>query len=111
MMASLLYDRAFRITGLEMAKGIDGHGVFDMTEVPIIENAAQECDLDASLGEAISAAPRSYAVLVRGHGVYVWGKDWVQAKTHAESYDYLFESAVRMLQAGISPESDKRKPL
>lgn len=35
-------------------------------------------------------------------GVYVWGKDWIQAKTQAECYDYLFEAAVRMAQLGIS---------
>lgn len=35
-------------------------------------------------------------------GVYVWGKDWIQAKTQAECYDYLFEAAVRMAQLGIN---------
>lgn len=34
-------------------------------------------------------------------GVYVWGKDWIHAKTQAECYDYLFEAAVKMSQLGI----------
>jgi methylthioribulose 1-phosphate dehydratase/enolase-phosphatase E1 len=34
--------------------------------------------------------------------VYVWGKDWIQAKTQAECYDYLFEAAVKMAQLGIN---------
>ncbi len=34
-------------------------------------------------------------------GVYVWGHDWISAKTQAECYDYLFEAAVRMAQLGI----------
>jgi hypothetical protein len=37
-----------------------------------------------------------------GPGVYVWGKDWIQAKTQAECYDYLFEAAVKMAQLGIN---------
>ena len=46
--------------------------------------------------------PKTRAVLVRRHGVYVWGDDWIQAKTHAECYDYLFEAAVRMKQLGYA---------
>jgi ribulose-5-phosphate 4-epimerase/fuculose-1-phosphate aldolase len=87
-----------------MLKGIAGVGCFDVHEVPIINNTAYECDLADSLKEAILAYPKSNAVLVRGHGVYIWGKDWIQAKTQAESYDYLFEAAVKMKQLGISPD-------
>ena len=33
--------------------------------------------------------------------VYIWGRDWVHAKTQAECYHYLFEAAVRMRQLGL----------
>ena len=109
MMATELYDDMFRITGVEMIKGIQGAGVFDTLEVPIIENTAYECDLADSMKEAILAHPKSYAVLVRGHGVYIWGKDWIQAKTQAECYDYLFAASVKMKQFGIDPTKARRK--
>jgi methylthioribulose-1-phosphate dehydratase len=102
--ATMLFDKQFRIKNMEMEKGIEGMGAFDTLEVPIIDNTAYECDLADSLEEAIKNTPKSHAVLVRRHGVYVWGKDWKQAKTHAECYDYLFEAAGRMKQLGISTE-------
>ena len=104
LLATLLFEDTFRCTHLEMMKGIDGHGYHDVLEVPIIENTAHECDLADSLAEAMVAWPKSHAVLVRRHGVYVWGNSWVQAKTHAECYDYLFGAAVKMKQLGVAPE-------
>lgn len=54
------------------------------------------------LRQAIQDYPEANAVLVRRHGVYVWGQDWIQAKTQAECYDYLFEAALRMHSMGIN---------
>ena len=101
VMATLLFDAEFSVSHLEMIKGIAGHAYGDRLVVPIIENTPRECDLAEALEEAILAYPRSQAVLVRRHGAYVWGADWVAAKTHAECYDYLFRAAVEMRQAGI----------
>lgn len=103
LLATLLYESEFRVTHLEMMKGIRGVGYHDELVVPILENTAHECDLADAMGAAIDAYPASHAVLVRRHGVYVWGADWVEAKTHAECYDYLFEAAVRMRQLGLDP--------
>lgn len=105
MLATLIFGDAFRVTHLEMMKGISGTGYHDLLEVPIIENTAEECDLADSMAAAMQAHPAAHAVLVRRHGVYVWGRDWVQAKTHAECYDYLFGVAVKMKMLGIDPEA------
>jgi len=101
VLATRLFDREFVVSNLEMIKGIEGMSCNDRLVVPIIENTARECDLTASLEEAIAAYPLTRAVLVRGHGVYVWGRDWIQAKTQAECYDYLFRAAVEMCRLGL----------
>ena len=106
VMATLMFEREFEVTHLEMIKGIRGHGYHDRLVVPIIDNTARESELADSMAAAIEAYPNADAVLVRRHGVYVWGRDWVQAKTQAECYDYLFEAAVRMHSLGFDP----RKP-
>jgi methylthioribulose-1-phosphate dehydratase len=101
MLATLLFDREFEVSDLEMIKGIEGMSYDDRLVVPIIENTVRECDLASSLEAAIVAYPQTQAVLVRRHGVYVWGRDWKHAKTQAECYDYLFRAAVEMRRLGL----------
>jgi len=102
MLATLIDEESteFSVTQLEMIKGIAGHGYYDNCVVPIIENTARECELTDSLSEAIKQYPKANAVLVRRHGVYIWGDSWIQAKTQAECYHYLFEAAVAMRHMG-----------
>lgn len=45
----------------------------DTLELPIIENTPNEEDLKDSMAEAMIKYPNAPAVLVRRHGVYVWG--------------------------------------
>ncbi|MBO6933711.1 MAG: methylthioribulose 1-phosphate dehydratase [Deltaproteobacteria bacterium] len=101
LLATLISGDEFRVTHLEMMKGIRGVGFHDELVVPVIENTAHEHELADSMAAAMEAYPKSFAVLVRRHGVYVWGRDWVEAKRHAECYDYLFEAAVKMRQLGV----------
>ena len=101
LLATLIAGNEFVATHLEMIKGIRGHGYHDRLVVPILENTAHECDLAAGMAEAIADYPETQAVLVRRHGVYVWGRDWTEAKTQAECYDYLFQAAVQMRQLGF----------
>ena len=114
LLATFLADTELRLTQLEMLKGVRGHGYNDELVVPIIDNTAHESDLSDGMASAIQAYPDTQAVLVRRHGVYVWGRDWVEAKTQAECYDYLFEAAVRLKELGIDaatkpPTSDDRR--
>lgn len=77
-----------------------GHGYFDELVVPIIENTAWEHELSDLLGQTIAKYPKSVAVLVRRHGMYVWGDTWEAAKRHGECLHYLFEVAWNMSSKG-----------
>lgn len=91
----------FICEGLEMQKGLRGKGCFERVEVPIIRNTPREAELTDSMAEVMRAYPDVDAVLVAGHGVYVWGETWVSAKTQAECYDYLFRAAVEAHRLGL----------
>jgi methylthioribulose 1-phosphate dehydratase/enolase-phosphatase E1 len=93
--------KEFIITHFEMLKGVGNHGYEDTLVVPIIDNRPTEDLLAEQLGEAVKNYPKVNCVLVRRHGLYVWGDSWQQAKIFAESYDYLFEPAIKARQLGI----------
>ncbi|RKO84885.1 class II aldolase/adducin N-terminal, partial [Blyttiomyces helicus] len=111
VMATLLCKDEFVITHQEMIKGIkrgSGPGTpslkyYDRLVVPIVENTAEEEDLKERMAAAMVKYPESNAVLVRRHGVYVWGESWQKAKSMCECYDYLFEIFVKMRSIGLDP--------
>lgn len=86
---------------LEGGRKAGNLGYFDTMKIPIIENTAHEEDLKDTLEKAIEEWPETPAVLVKRHGLYVWGKDVAQAKTQCESLDYLFQLAVEMHKLGL----------
>ncbi|KAG5357785.1 Methylthioribulose-1-phosphate dehydratase [Yarrowia sp. B02] len=110
VMCTLLYDKVFKIANIEQIKAIpqvveSGYlSFFDTLEIPIIENTAHEEDLTDTLQAAIKEYPSCTAVLVRRHGIYVWGETVWKAKVYNEAIDYLLELAVKMIQMGLDPE-------
>lgn len=103
--------KEFRITHMEMIKGIQGHGYYDELVIPIVENTAHEGELTESLAEAIKAYPKTTAVLVRNHGIYVWGDSWISAKTQSECYHYLFDAAIKLYQLGLDWSTPSHGPI
>ncbi|KAJ9471125.1 putative methylthioribulose-1-phosphate dehydratase [Diplonema papillatum] len=110
VMVTMLWDKEFRCTHLEMMKGIRvgqstaAHNYYDDLVVPIIENTAREFELKERMQAAMDANPDTNAVLVRRHGIYIWGPTWEKAKAMAECYHYLFAICLKMKAAGIDPE-------
>lgn len=101
VMVTLLFETEFQIKDFEMIKGIKGHKNTDWCVVPIIENTENECELTDRLRSAIICYPKSFAVLVRNHGVYIWGESWEKAKVHAECYEYLFKVVTEKKKLGF----------
>jgi methylthioribulose-1-phosphate dehydratase len=92
---------AFVSRDLEMQKGLRGHGCFDELRIPIIPNTAREAQLTESMAAAMASHPDVDAVIVEGHGIYVWGRDWIEAKTQAECLDFLLRVAVEAHRFGL----------
>ena len=91
----------FSSHGLEMQKGLRGKGCMETIQIPIIANTARESALSDSMQAAMIEHPDVDAVLVANHGLYVWGKDWIEAKTQAECLDYLCRAAVESHRLGV----------
>lgn len=112
VLCTLLYGNEFRIANIEQIKALPkvtepGYlGFFDTLVIPIIENTAHEEDLTDALQAAIKAYPGTTAVLVRRHGIYVWGETVWKAKVYNEAIDYLLELAVKMKGLGIRPDGE-----
>ena len=84
------------IRDLEMLKGIAGVTNRDVHLVPVITNTPRELELIDQVETVLEDdrfAP-AFAILVRDHGAYIWGKDPWQAKRHAEVYHFLFEATI-----------------
>jgi len=67
------------IEGYEMLKGLDGVGTHEHREVlPIVETI-------------LRGHPEAHGFLIRGHGLYTWGRDLADAKRQIEILEFLFE--------------------
>ncbi|EDO19183.1 hypothetical protein Kpol_1050p40 [Vanderwaltozyma polyspora DSM 70294] len=116
VMCSLIFKDVFRISNIEQIKAIPSGKIdpvtnkqialsfFDTLEIPIIENMAHEDQLIDSFHDIFKRWPHTQAIIVRRHGIFVWGSDINKAKIYNEAIDYLMELAVKMYQIGIPPD-------
>jgi methylthioribulose-1-phosphate dehydratase len=98
--AELALDDEVRICNQEMIKGVRNDDTDEFFEfhddlvIPVIDNTPREADLRDFMLAKMRDYPAASAILVRHHGVYVWGEDWVKTKTMCECLDYLFQMTV-----------------
>jgi len=97
----------FTIANFEMIKGIRNEHTEKQFEndanltIPIIENDRNEDVVEASMRQAMTDYQDVPAVLIRRRGFFVWGPYWDKAKSHAESFEYLFDIALQAILSGI----------
>ena len=89
------------LDGLEMLKGIGQWTPGASVCVPVVDNDPHIPTLAALVAEA--ANPRVPGVLVRGHGIYVWGQDLARAGRHTEIFEFLVAWAIKARTVGLGP--------
>jgi methylthioribulose-1-phosphate dehydratase len=80
------------IEGYEMLKGLEGvRSHLHREWLPIVENDQDMTRLAAVIETRLAECPAAHGFLLRGHGLYTWGKTLEQAKRHLEILEFLLE--------------------
>ena len=80
-------------TGLEMLKGL-GFKTHDVKiAIPVLENSQDMKYLASLVSSYINEEVPG--LLLRGHGIYAWGKTLQETKRHVEIFEFLFEYRVK----------------
>jgi methylthioribulose-1-phosphate dehydratase len=89
-----------RIEGFEMLKGLSDVTTHEHVEwVPIIPNTQDYGRMSADVVAALRRHPAAHGLLLRGHGLYTWGRDLEEARRHVEILEFLFEVVGRLYSA------------
>jgi methylthioribulose-1-phosphate dehydratase len=86
---SMYGEEYIRFSGLEMLKGLGFSTHEADIAIPVIENTQDIRALGLEL--ATHLEPDVPGFLLRGHGLYTWGKTPFEARRHVEIWDFLFE--------------------
>lgn len=85
-------DGSLTIEGFEMLKGLTGVGTHEHREkLPIVENTQDWIAAAPRIEAILREHPEAHGFLIRGHGLYTWGKDLAEAKRQIEILEFLFE--------------------
>jgi methylthioribulose-1-phosphate dehydratase len=85
-------DTGIEIAGYEMLKGLAGVPTHEHREwLPILDNSQNMDELALELGELLHHRPDAHGFLLRGHGLYTWGKSVDEARRHVEILEFLLE--------------------
>jgi len=80
------------ITGYEMLKGLAGVRTHEHRErLPILDNSQDMDELARELEELLRRRPDAHGFLLRGHGLYTWGRSVSEARRHIEILEFLLE--------------------
>jgi methylthioribulose-1-phosphate dehydratase len=81
---------AWTIEGQELLKALPGIDTHDTSvAVPIVENSQDMAAVEAAAMPRIARAP---AFMIRGHGLYGWGRSIAEAERVIEALEWLAEA-------------------
>jgi methylthioribulose-1-phosphate dehydratase len=92
MLSDAAADDGLAIEGYEMLKGLEGVRTHDHREwLPILDNTQDWAAAVPRLEAMLAEQPSAHGFLIRGHGLYTWGRDLAEAKRQVEILEFLFE--------------------
>jgi methylthioribulose-1-phosphate dehydratase len=83
---------SIRLAGYELLKIFDGIQTHETAvEVPVFENDQDIARLSRGVDAQMRTGRARHAYLIRGHGLYAWGRSVDEARHRVEALEFLFE--------------------
>jgi methylthioribulose-1-phosphate dehydratase len=80
----------YTLAGHEMLKVLPGRSTHDISvALPIVDNSQDMADIIAAVAPALLAPDAIPAYLIRGHGLYGWGRDIAEAERVIEGIEWM----------------------
>lgn len=87
------------LEGYELLKAFHGVTTHETRlTVPVFANDQDIPRLAAQVGEYLDAHDDVHGYLIRGHGLYTWGRDVAEALRHVEAFEFLFQCELHQLR-------------
>ncbi|WP_214694758.1 methylthioribulose 1-phosphate dehydratase [Exiguobacterium sp. s160] len=86
-------------TGQEIIKALGHWEEAAIVRIPIVENHADIPTLARAFAPHVTSD--AGAVLIRNHGITVWGETPAAAKRYLESYEFLFSYSLKLRALGV----------
>ena len=95
----LISDDSYLFHGYEMQKAISGNSSHDIPCALALFDNTQDIPLLAQqVAQRWQQQPLNWGLLVRGHGLYVWGRSPDEAKRHLEGWEFLINCELERLK-------------
>jgi methylthioribulose-1-phosphate dehydratase len=94
-------DTEIVLAGYELLKAFPGFDTHDgKARIPLFENTQDMPKLAAEVSMRLRREPGAPGYLIRGHGLYTWGRDMTSARRHVEALEFLFACELERKRIG-----------
>ncbi|MCI0749047.1 MAG: methylthioribulose 1-phosphate dehydratase [Nevskiales bacterium] len=84
-----------RLCGYELLKILEGIATHDVEiQVPVFDNDQDLARLSGVVDACMNTGGARHGYLIRGHGLYAWGRTMAEARHRIEALEFMFECEV-----------------
>ncbi|MDX1457126.1 MAG: methylthioribulose 1-phosphate dehydratase [Marinobacter sp.] len=90
---------SLELTGYELQKAFPGYDTHESTlSVPVFDNTQDIAQLSTETRRWLAENPQQPGYLIRGHGLYTWGRTMADCLRHVEAFEFLFECELETMR-------------
>ena len=80
-----------------MLKAFHGYATHEsFMDIPVFDNDQDMESLSRRVEPRLKSGPRCWGFLLKGHGLYAWGRTTQETLRHLDAFDYLFALSLKL---------------